>query len=278
MREIKLPSKTFLIGEYVALLGLPCLLITTPPYFLFHAVESTIFSMEGIPENSPADLFIKKYFSFFKNFKIKFSDPHQGAGGFGASSAQFLAVYLLKTGMDSHANSKDIANLLACYQEFAWNHQGLPPSGADIISQLTGDVTYFHKNKMQREKLHWTFDNVSYLLIKTHQKIPTHQHLQKLEKTTLVNLPDCADEAKNYLLKKNVVGLATCIKKFSDALIQHGLVHENTQIMLDEINCLPGVLASKGCGALGADVIFVMCEDEDAVKSWCYEKGIKFFN
>ncbi|MNL60771.1 hypothetical protein D3C87_1846140 [compost metagenome] len=40
---------------------------------------------------------------------------------------------------------------------------------------------------------------------------------------------------------------------------------------------LPGVLAAKGCGALGADVILVLTRkgDSSALKDLCQHKGLK---
>lgn len=271
MIQIQLPSKTFLLGEYVALNGAPCLVLNTPPYFSLTA-EKKNSDVHGIPENSPADLFIKKNKNFFEQFSLNFYDPHQGRGGFGASSAQFLALYLLKNG--NRRDEIDIQQLLNDYLECAWDQKGIPPSGADVIGQLTGEITYFEKNTWYVEQITWPFTDYSFLLIPTGRKIPTHKHLLSIKKSELLDLPNLAPIAKDHLLKKNIIGFADCIKQFRSALQEKKFVIDETQQLLEEIDKIPGVLASKGCGALGVDVIFVLCEDETEIRQWCLHSGL----
>src|SRR5665213_3933088 len=90
------PSKTFLTGEYAVLCGGPALVLNTSPRFELKAVRGE-FGVAGIPDGSPASQWIKQRAPLLADWKIEFSDPHQGQGGFGASSAQFLFVHALTT-------------------------------------------------------------------------------------------------------------------------------------------------------------------------------------
>src|SRR5690606_39000184 len=103
------PSKTFLLGDYLSLLGGPALLLNTEPRFqgLLESIQPTVKSSAiadkiqaiepypGIHPQSPAGKFLQRHASDFADCNLTFFDPHQGAGGFGASSAQFLMVYAL---------------------------------------------------------------------------------------------------------------------------------------------------------------------------------------
>ena len=84
--ELMVPSKTFLLGEYVALKGsCPVLVLTTEKYFkLFVGLNSAQkIDVQGIHMESPAGKLIKSNVDFYKNYAIKFIDPYPSLGGFG---------------------------------------------------------------------------------------------------------------------------------------------------------------------------------------------------
>src|SRR5207237_74228 len=75
--------------------------------------------------------------------EIEFEDPHEGAGGFGASSAQFALLYRAlaeRAGLEPSAPA-------------AWRRyrqltavgagEGLAPSGADLVAQWLGGICDF---------------------------------------------------------------------------------------------------------------------------------------
>jgi len=283
MIQIAFPSKTFLLGEYLALLGEPCLMITSEPYFEFTAkAQSTILrcSQDGIPPHSPTYRFILDHCDFFQDYQLSFHDPHQGAGGLGASSAQFLSAYLLRYHTGVFTPEKiDRQDLLATYIQYAWNGQGEPPSGADLIAQVYGrntDLIYFDKNNNQVETLNWPFEDCDYFLIRTGYKIPTHNHLRDLNKSQISNLPNLAKNAKACLQEKNHQGLIECLDLFTDGLGKNGLISTHTQALSIQINREKGVIFSKGCGALGADVIVVLvhAEQSNALREWFHDQPL----
>src|SRR2546428_1248481 len=86
------PSKSFFIGEYLALVGGRVLVAATLPQFelIVHSGQGRV---RGIAAASPAGRWIATHPGFFNSTDIEFVDPHAGAGGWGASSAQFLMCY-----------------------------------------------------------------------------------------------------------------------------------------------------------------------------------------
>ena len=74
----------------------------------------------------------------------------------------------------------DDSELLSKYVSLAWNGQGSPPSGADLIAQRHGGLCFYHKAARKLEVLAWPFSDLSFGLIHTGNKLATHAHLQTL--------------------------------------------------------------------------------------------------
>lgn len=134
------PGKTFLAGEYLAVKEGPTLFILTKPVF------ETVISkgeglIDGIHSESPAGLYIAKNKDLFQEVNIRFKAAYDGKGGFGASTAQFLAVYSFVQG----SSDIDPLDMLEDYYEVAWQGVGTKPSGADLVAQLCGQIVYFYK-------------------------------------------------------------------------------------------------------------------------------------
>lgn len=275
------PSKTFLLGEYVALQGGPTLILTTPPDFAL-AVKQTSekkpLIFEGISELSPAGKFLLHYADLFKDNHLIFHDPHHGLGGFGASSAQLLVVKILKTLLTEFSLnvSCELNQLLADYWRFAWDGEGIKPSGADVVAQLQGGISYFYKEKNQLTTLEWPFPDVNYYLIHTGHKLATHLHLKELTFLATQRLADIVFTGLQHLQTKNAAGFIQCIEEYSQAMQSHGLIVENTINLLSLLKTCPYVLAAKGCGALGADVVLVLagCEEHDNLLAWFAERQL----
>ncbi len=119
---LSFPSKTFLTGEYTAIVGGPSLVISTKPRFKLEVIYPSVSpstevsssvtpslmdtrkikrktsqrssgTCRGIHKRSPGGIWVRNHPSCFHNANIHFIDPHKGGGGFGASTAQFLGVY-----------------------------------------------------------------------------------------------------------------------------------------------------------------------------------------
>lgn len=252
--QISTPSKTFLLGEYSVLKGGAGLLINTEPRFVLKAIERNVnenFQHLNIALQSPAAKYIQDNIDFFSLWNIEMHDPHNNLGGFGASSAQFLTVLSL------HKNKLSNKELVLEFHKYSNFETSLKPSGYDLISQKLGGLAFI-SNTLQSETLQWPFNDYSLYLYRTGNKLQTHEHLKKLENKNFDKLDGFAEKAKTALLNKDSSIFSEAINSFYSTLLKHDLVDTKTQALINEIKNQAGVVAVKGCGAMGADVIVVM--------------------
>ena len=88
------PGKTFFLGEYAVLDEGVGLLCCTKPQFKLIVKKDFSGEFLGVHPDSPAGLWVRQNQWILKDFHLEFRDPHLGRGGFGASTAQFLLVYI----------------------------------------------------------------------------------------------------------------------------------------------------------------------------------------
>jgi mevalonate kinase len=218
MTKLSVPSKTFLVGEYIVLQGGPALLLTTSPYFTLDT------------ENN------------------YFIDPYQGLGGFGASSAKFVLAEKAK----GHVDPWKIWQL--------YRVSGLLGSGADVIAQCEGGIVFFHADKNIIEKLSWPFDDLAVALIHTGKKLPTHDHLANLslKNPAIIELDQLVISAYQAIKNNHVNHFIQSINNYTTKLLELGFVAEHTQDLLMTLQARDDVLAAKGCGAMGSDVVLAL--------------------
>lgn len=279
MQNFLFPSKTFLIGEYAVLKQAAALILCTEPDFYLHASESISASPKliGIHPESPAGKLWNKYADFFKQFDITFQDPYAGIGGFGASSAQFLGLLALKMSMQHPMKIEQIINL---YREIAWDGDGFPPSGADMIAQLYGGLCYFNPKDNKVLSYSWPFPHVDFCLLHTGNKVNTHEHLKTLNDFSIEDLATVTAQAIFALQNQDSEAFIQSIKDYSQILDKKQLVCDNTKILLHQINQLDGVLTCKGCGTLGADVILVLLSSSklQPLLHWAEQNKLKIIH
>lgn len=270
------PSKTFLVGEYIALSGGPTLILNTLPRFELIAnitQTNTPCKQQGIRISSPAGKFLKSFSQQFIGYQLSFKDPHKKAGGFGASSAQFAMVYVMQNIFSKQKKvSFNISALLQQYLQCNLLGNGPAPSGADVIAQILGHISFYYYQQQQIEQFNWPFDKIDFCLIRTGQKIATHQHLAKLDIDT-INMSELVDislQTYQAIQQNHDKQFVTGIQQYGDLLDKLELVAPHTQQMLFQIKQNPHVLATKGCGAMGADVILIIFESQqrDFVFEW----------
>ena len=258
---LSVPGKTFLAGEYLALKAGPVLVFASQPRFELR-VQKGQGALEGIHLDSPAGQLVKAHQDYFSGFDLKFIDPYQGKGGFGASTAQFLTVYAMYSWKDSvlHEPQKllDIKSLLDTYQKFAWNGQGYPPSGADLVGQLKGGWTLFDKGMGKVSSLSWTLADLDMVLVHTGNKLATHEHLRGLAEFPEKGLREVFEKIQEGLLEGKSEVFVGGVNSYAEALESLGLTCEPTLKLLAELRKVPGVKAVKGCGALGVDVVLII--------------------
>lgn len=291
---LSVPSKTFFAGEYLALLDGPAILLNTKPRFenKFELNIEREFYVNPIEnEEDPLHKYWMENEDFLLDFDYDFIDPYMGQGGFGASSAQWAAFYAFVNQyhasmgffFDKTKNENDFAKnldfdfintFLKKYRSFSENK--FPPSGYDVISQWVGKVSYIDvKNKVVK-KFDWPFDDLSFVLIKSSEKIATHSHLKDLSQIPEKELRACVAKTLKAFETKNQDLLIEGINDNFKALKKVKLVAPQALESIDKISKNENVLAVKGCGALGADVFCVLLKSENIPQflSFCSSEGL----
>jgi mevalonate kinase len=278
--KLSVPGKTFLVGEYVALAAGPSLILTTEPRFELH-VHAGTSGENPFHESSPAGRLYAAERAKLADVAFEFRDPFAGRGGLGASSAQFalLYAYLHRHLVHEAWNWRE---LLTRYQACAWNGEGLPPSGADVVAQLAGAIVDFDGRLFTAQSFRWPFPELVFTLVRTGNKLPTHEHLRNELVIPVERLRGMVQAARTALSEENATGLSQAVSSYGQALAQAGFLAEETSQQLEALRRADaelelGVTACKGCGALGADVILILHKVKQASKlrGWLELRGLE---
>ncbi len=236
----KVPAKTFLVGEYAVLEGESALVISHEPYFEF---GPTGFSPH--PESPAGRLKPHDSLKLLKH-------PLIGAGGFGASTAEFIAAWFNQN--EKSLNQDWWRDCLKSYKDL---HLPGNPSGADLTAQIIGGITKFSPKDQTGEKFDWPFPDLSFSIFKTGTKVQTHDHLLNLKDVNFSLLKVPLNKTLNGFSLKNQSEFIHGVKEYRNVLQTLNLEILSTTQILDQVLKNPQVLAAKGCGALGADSFIV---------------------
>ena len=252
------PAKTFLLGEYAAIAGASAILLTTNPCFELELTATE--SLLGIHPDSPAGLWWQQQRCQGKG--LSWHDPYGGRGGLGASSAQFLASYLASCHLQGI--NAEIDNMLQAYYQSSWAGIGFRPSGYDVIAQSQHGCVYINKQQKRMQIYDWPFKEVSFFLIHTGVKLATHHHLQDTDLPKPIDelsaLVDTAQQAFEHTDSKSLI---CSVNSYHEKLAELRLVAEHSMQLINHFKKYPEVLAVKGCGALGADILLLLCSPEN---------------
>lgn len=258
---VSVPGKSFLAGEYLAIRGGPSLVFASEPRFELQVTPGR-GQHQGLSEESPAGKLLNDHRDFFKNYDLVFRDPHHGRGGWGASTAQFLTCFVVWEWKESCAleslKSLSFSRLLENYWKYAWSGEGQRPSGADMIGQYTGALTYFDPQSARVSKHGWPFHQLEMALIPTGHKVATHDHLRGLGDFPVHELQIAIADIIQGLKNVDETGFVGGLRRYGKALADLHFVAPTTAKILEKLKACPDILASKGCGAMGADILLVV--------------------
>ena len=234
--------------------GAPALLVNTRPRFQFDIQYPVKESFHPFHKNSPAGLFIEENKKVFSSVSIQYSQNYES--GFGLSGAEFNCVYLLDTlfkgGVVEDVDSLDI---LEKYLSFL-SRRGISPSGADVVSQWLGKVCIFSKPSIA-ESMDWPFEGLGFALIRTGENLKTWKNLEDLKQKNFSELKEISFIALEALRSCSESLFLQSVRDYRKALEDEGLTHSSTKKILQELDSHSEVLATKGCGAMGAEVVSV---------------------
>lgn len=248
--KFKFPGKCFLLGEYSVLAGGPAVVVTLPPLFEAEFQKGRTETNPFSPA-SPAGRYWEIHKDFFREWKMTFSDPHAGAGGFGASTAEFAAL----------AFARGIQNPWSVLELYRSVTRDLPrpPSGVDLVAQTQEGLGIFwiHTGQFQARRLEkFLPDGETLYLLRGPSKIPTHEHLAEIAGK---DIPSSLMALSKAALNKERP-LGRIFNEYSEALAAKGWEHPQTSQWLRTLRSWPYVSGAKGCGAMGADVLAVLVQ------------------
>lgn len=262
----RIPAKTFLLGEYAAVVGAPAIILTTSPCFELSFADDE--RVDGIHPDSPAGQWWAHH--RIPSQGLVWRDPYQGKGGLGASSAQFLSVYLASCRLLHVAPSHKA--LLDAYYQCAWRGEGLKPSGYDVLAQSQNRCVYINRQENLIKSYDWPFKDISFLLLHSGQKLATHYHLKNISlPNPISHLSTTVELAKAAFEQVNSEGLVRAVNTYQEQLANLHLMAPHSLEHIQAFKSQPEVLAAKGCGALGADVLLLI------VPSNCLKSKVKSF-
>lgn len=261
----KVPAKTFLVGEYAALMGAPAIVLTTAPCFEMILLDQGI---SGIHPASPAGQFWQQ--NVRESWGCRWHDPYGGIGGLGASSAQFIAVYLAWALLKKQTPSRD--ELLSFYQHYARQPGAVPPSGYDICAQTMAGCVYLNRQQDMVKSYHWPFTSLDFILIHMGQKLATHDHLKTVNlpsKYAISELTALVEAAHSAFQVGSSEDLITAVNAYHQVLSRLSLVAGHTREWIDCLSSITEIKAMKGCGALGADILLVLVDSHHSAEVQC---------
>lgn len=252
-----IPAKTFLLGEYIAITGAPAFVLTTSPCFELTLLNKT--GLYGIHPESPAGRWWME--QGHTDVGLLWHDPYQGRGGMGASSAQFLGAYFASMHVQKKLVNQDA--MLAAYAQSTWFGDGIRPSGYDVLAQSLQACVYIDKQNAFCQTYSWPFQDIAFLLLHTGQKLATHHHLQTMTlPSEMSQLVAIVDQAKHAFECADGGVIVDAVNAYHQQLAQMDLVAAHSMKHITLFGKHADVLAVKGCGAMGADVLLLLVPSE----------------
>lgn len=255
-----IPAKTFLVGEYSALVGGSVLGLATGPGFEIHYSQKTDAEL-SFHVNSPAGILWQENESNLKNIKIEITEKFNNLGGFGRSTAEYLSVLI--PGLNK--NLTDFSVTRKKYQDLSLK-SGAAASGADLAIQYFGNVTVVDSSKNNYASVEWKFKDYDFILVSTGRKVKTHEHVAQLDLKHVKSFVQVSDPIVQTYLKGSAIDFILGLKEWSRFLISESLTHPYSVELKNELEKNELVLCAKPCGALGADVILILCKKENSIQ------------
>lgn len=275
----EIPSKTFILGEYLAINGTASLVLATEPSFFVRMTDDVRY---GFHKESPAGVLRNKL--KLSQYGFSFFDPHKGRGGFGRSTAEYLAVYLYHLSVEKRiSNPTDF--ILENLEEFVTQYQACAgkdykPSGADLVAQVCGGLCWYDGMNYRAESLNWPFPGYDIFIFHTGKKLETHEHLKELRNINLNHLIPILLAGRTALDQENLKVFCQSINYYYDILNELGLSNKSVYKSVQKLRESDKVLAAKGCGAMGVDTVIVLGQKSDLkeIKEIAFQEDFQYIS
>jgi mevalonate kinase len=265
------PGKVFLLGEYAALHAAPSVVATVGPRFELMELasdgkpSSKTFAQGWAPASPVGRLLRWAEQRLVPMQDYQFKDPHEGAGGFGASTAQFALTYLAI--QQSGGRAQNWAEIWGLYRELHADKK-LPPSGADLVAQWQGGVTLFEPSERRCEDIFLSLDWSKFLVFSAAsqpgRKVATHTHLEELDlsKIPFETLYDIIEGSLEAIHEHSIIRFASSMSAYASVLSAVGFEDPRAKADREALSSMAGVLAVKGAGAMLADAVVVVMDPQ----------------
>ncbi len=261
MKTVTVPSKIMILGEYGVLVGQPAILATFSPRFAMGPEETLPYRPD--PRSPSGKLLRDAGIDLERGDWSRWSDPFSGRGGFGGSTAEYLAASLLLAGEHWKGSSAELKSVWRGYRAHSAPSTVTfaRPSGADLIAQACGGTTEFWidpegKPQFRAVKLPVRLEIFS-AAQKPERKVRTHDHLGSLGKWDPTFSERCGAIVGRALGAGSARAIGLELNQYEAALAAEGLVHPEALKDARALRGMRGVLGVKGCGALLSDAVIV---------------------
>jgi mevalonate kinase len=249
---MQVPSKTFLLGEYLAMQGGPAILALTSPCF-----------SPNPQQRLHPDCMAARLWRDYKGNDCDWglADPYHGKGGLGASSAEFVIAYqqIFPKTQQNHVHLREI------FLNYVDKDARQKPSGYDVMAQMHQGLLSIQETHI--ESLTWSFEDLGFVLVHTGQKLKTHEHLMNGQWTLDVeHLSQHVRQATQALKTQNDDLFIQSIRDFHQEICQAHLIASHSFDLLNKLQANLPILAGKGCGAMGADVLLLVIKTQNMPK------------
>ena len=265
------PYKTFLLGEYAVLHTGQALLLATRPGFYYEVAEvsqgddwmqvwRSLQKQLSLSEACPVTNLWRQICQVMGVRVDVSTETHKGFGSSGALAwLAFICAYRARHGSYPDKTESFLLESMREYDDLMCAQPGYSPSGGDMICQFMGQVTGIDKRKKVYTTSPWPFSGLGFALIHTGNKVWTHNHLRQLSfsESKLIMLYEQAVQA---FLVAEQAAFVQAFCQYQNNLVTQGLQISHTTKLLASLESLPGFVAGKGCGALGAEVMCVLYE------------------
>jgi mevalonate kinase len=206
-------------------------------------------------------------------------DPHKGQGGFGASTAQYIIALAAEGSLRWEPRFESLAQMVDDYRRLIDGRA----SGADLVSQLCGQCTWWSPKTKTVHINPWPWEELDFHLYRTGNKVKTHEHVEEVTaspdwRTRVDYLTEIAFSGLRAWEESDADDFVEATGRYAFAMNDMDLVCDETRKWLSRIDDMSEVLVAKGCGALGADVILTLLNPQQGpfLKSKMKKLGLEF--
>ena len=114
-------------------------------------------------------------------------------------------------------------------------------------------------DKAQYTSHTWAFPSMGFVLVHTGGKVLTHAHLGQVDFESK-SFTALYEQGRRAFLAGEQSAFIEAFRAYQENLVASGLQVSSTTKLLASFSSVPGFIAGKGCGALGAEVVCVLYE------------------